>query len=112
LFKLNNSFSKVCEVKDVEIKRKKIRRSNYDHIHHPESAGFRRDINMLYSRGSRPSYILLGQEDKTKQKSSSSVLSKDTGVGEIAQWLRLLYQRSRVQFPATTWWLTTICNGI
>jgi hypothetical protein len=25
---------------------------------------------------------------------------------------RLLFQRSWVQFPATTWWLTTICNGI
>jgi hypothetical protein len=23
----------------------------------------------------------------------------------------LLFQRSSVQFPATTWWLTTICNG-
>jgi hypothetical protein len=24
----------------------------------------------------------------------------------------LLFQRSWVHFPATTWWLTTICNGI
>lgn len=24
----------------------------------------------------------------------------------------LFFQRSRVQSPATTWWLTTICNGI
>jgi hypothetical protein len=24
----------------------------------------------------------------------------------------LLFQRSWVQIPATTWWLTTICNGI
>jgi hypothetical protein len=22
------------------------------------------------------------------------------------------FQRSWVQFPATTWWLTTICNGL
>jgi hypothetical protein len=30
------------------------------------------------------------------------------------KWLRvhLLFQRSWVQFPATTWWLTTICHEI
>jgi hypothetical protein len=28
---------------------------------------------------------------------------------EMAQWLRAL---TALQFPATTWWLTTICNGI
>ena len=27
-------------------------------------------------------------------------------------YLSLLFQRSWVQFPATTWWLTTICNKI
>jgi hypothetical protein len=32
------------------------------------------------------------------------------GAGVMAHWL--LFQRSWVQFPATTWWLTTICNGI
>jgi hypothetical protein len=34
--------------------------------------------------------------------------------GEMVQQLRawLFFQRSWVQFPATTWWLTTICNGI
>jgi hypothetical protein len=35
--------------------------------------------------------------------------------GVMAQRLRaltLLFQRSLVQFPAITWWLTTICNGI
>jgi hypothetical protein len=30
---------------------------------------------------------------------------------EMALRLRLLSQRSWVQFPATTWWLTTIYNG-
>jgi hypothetical protein len=30
--------------------------------------------------------------------------------GEMAQQLRAL--RSIVQFPATTWWLTTIYNGV
>jgi hypothetical protein len=35
----------------------------------------------------------------------------------LERWLRglehwLLFQRSWVQFPATTWWLTTICNEI
>jgi hypothetical protein len=34
--------------------------------------------------------------------------------GEMAQWLRALTALPEVlsQFPATTWWLTTICNGI
>jgi len=35
----------------------------------------------------------------------------------LERWLsgkehRLLFQRSWVQFPATTWWLTAICNEI
>jgi hypothetical protein len=36
------------------------------------------------------------------------------GTGEMAQWLRalVLFQRSRVQLPSTTWWLITIYNGI
>ena len=35
------------------------------------------------------------------------------GAGEMAQWLRALaaLPEFRVQVPATTWWLTTICNG-
>jgi hypothetical protein len=32
------------------------------------------------------------------------------GAGEMAQWLRALATLP-VQFPATTWWLVTICNG-
>jgi hypothetical protein len=34
--------------------------------------------------------------------------------GEMVQWLEhwLFFQRTCVQFLATTWWLTTICNGI
>jgi hypothetical protein len=32
--------------------------------------------------------------------------------GSTVKSTRLLFLRSRVQFPATTWWLTTICNGI
>jgi hypothetical protein len=36
------------------------------------------------------------------------------GAGEMAQWLRALtaLHRSWAQFPATTWWLTTIYNEI
>jgi hypothetical protein len=36
------------------------------------------------------------------------------GAKEIAQWLRSLtaLPETLVQFPATTWWITTICNGI
>jgi len=32
------------------------------------------------------------------------------GAGEMAQWLRALTALPEV--PATTWWLTTICNAI
>jgi hypothetical protein len=38
-----------------------------------------------------------------------------SGLERMAQWLRstfLLFWRSWVQIPATTWWLTTICNEI
>jgi hypothetical protein len=36
------------------------------------------------------------------------------GAGEMAQRVKhwLLFLRSWVQIPATTWWLTTICNEI
>jgi hypothetical protein len=30
----------------------------------------------------------------------------------VGKSTRLLFRRSRVQIPATTWWLTTICNEI
>jgi hypothetical protein len=32
--------------------------------------------------------------------------------GSVGKSTRLLFRRSRVQIPATTWWLTTICNKI
>ena len=32
--------------------------------------------------------------------------------GSVGKSTRLLFQRSRVQIPATTWWLTTICDKI
>jgi hypothetical protein len=35
---------------------------------------------------------------------------KDGSAVKSTHWL--LFQRPPVQFPATTWWLTTICNGI
>jgi hypothetical protein len=48
-----------------------------------------------------------GQEKYTfKQKNTG------TGAGEMAQWLRALTALLKVQIPATTWWLTTICNEI
>jgi hypothetical protein len=31
---------------------------------------------------------------------------------EMAQRLRAMTALPKVQFPATTWWLTAICNGI
>jgi hypothetical protein len=43
-------------------------------------------------------------------KNNIDLKKKSMGAGEMARWLRAL--RSRVQLPATTWWLTTICNGI
>ena len=43
--------------------------------------------------------------------------NKQTNKQELERWLSgeepwLLFQRTWVQFPATTWWLTTICNGV
>jgi hypothetical protein len=32
--------------------------------------------------------------------------------GSVGKSTRLLFRRSEVQIPATTWWLTTICNEI
>jgi len=32
--------------------------------------------------------------------------------GSVGKSTQLLFRRSRVQIPATTWWLTTICNEI
>jgi len=32
--------------------------------------------------------------------------------GEMAQLLRALTALPEILFPATTWWLTTICNGM
>ena len=40
------------------------------------------------------------------------VLKECLRAGEMTQQVRLLFQRSWVQFPATTWWFTTISNGI
>jgi hypothetical protein len=39
----------------------------------------------------------------------NSLKKQNKRAGEIAQWLRAL---TALQFPATTWWLTIICNGI
>jgi hypothetical protein len=32
--------------------------------------------------------------------------------GSVGKSTRLFFRRSRVQIPATTWWLTAICNKI
>jgi hypothetical protein len=44
--------------------------------------------------------------------SYSSITVPKLGAGEMAQQVRLLFQRSLVQIPATTWWLTTMRNEI
>jgi hypothetical protein len=58
---------------------------------------------------------------KTKQKTKQTEKNKNNKKKKcshgLERWLRggehwLLFQRTGVQFPATTWWLTTICNGI
>jgi hypothetical protein len=42
------------------------------------------------------------------------VMNRTVGAGEMAQQLRALTALPEVliQILATTWWLTTICNGI
>jgi hypothetical protein len=47
--------------------------------------------------------------DHTKLKKKEDQGSKDGSVGKST---RLLLQRSGVQIPATTWWLTTIRKEI
>jgi hypothetical protein len=49
-------------------------------------------------------------------KDNSYHIHQDCIIG-LERWLSaqehwLFFQRSWVQFPATTWWLTTICNGV
>jgi hypothetical protein len=39
---------------------------------------------------------------KTKQKTKKQ---------ELERWLRLLFQRTWVQFLTFVWWLTTVCNS-
>jgi hypothetical protein len=40
----------------------------------------------------------------------TAVKSTCSGAGEMSQQLRLLFQRTQVQFPAATWHFTTIFN--
>jgi hypothetical protein len=58
------------------------------------------------------SYLMMVVEDFKKGTNKS--IKEIHGAGEMAQWLRALtaVPEVLVQFPATTWWLTTICNEI
>jgi hypothetical protein len=47
-----------------------------------------------------------------KKKKITLQLKNTCGPGEMAPWLRALTALREGQFPATTWWLTTICNVI
>ena len=42
----------------------------------------------------------------------AKILNKGWWDGSVGKSTRLLFQRSGVQIPATTWWLTTTCNWI
>jgi hypothetical protein len=54
-----------------------------------------------------------GEGKESKSGLLCSEESSFMGAREVAQWLRTLLalQRTRVQFPASTWWLTAICNS-
>jgi hypothetical protein len=56
--------------------------------------------------------LCVSQENEIKDL--DTILRNTTNkAGEVAQWLRALTALPEVliQFSATTWWLTTICNG-
>jgi hypothetical protein len=55
--------------------------------------------------------IQLHGRDLLEEKSTERGMK---GAGEMVQWLRALTPLPEVlsQSPATTWWLTTICNEI
>ena len=49
--------------------------------------------------------------NNNNNKSDKNSLKKEGfGLEKTAQWLRALIASAEVQFPAPTWWLTTICN--
>jgi hypothetical protein len=52
--------------------------------------------------------IVKGPAKPPRSRGTSARL--DRWFSDLKHWL--LFQRSWVQFPATTWWLITICNGI
>jgi hypothetical protein len=66
--------------------------------------------------GDRQTDILeAGWPAKLAEKVSSGVHKKCLGDGEMAQQIKSTGCSSKgpvVEFPATIWWLTTICNGI
>jgi hypothetical protein len=56
----------------------------------------------------------LPQAPKTKNNHLKDIFKILSGWwdGSVGKSTRLLFRRSRVQIPATKWWLTTICNKI
>jgi hypothetical protein len=68
-----------------------------------------------FTGANKGAYDALGENDRM----GFGVKKWSFRAGEMAQWVRapdcssrLLFRRSRVQIPATTWWLTTIHNEI
>jgi hypothetical protein len=61
--------------------------------------------------------LLEGEETGTlftpkKKKKTKQTSHRDWRGGSAVKSTKLLFQQSWVHFPATTWWLTSICNGI
>jgi hypothetical protein len=60
--------------------------------------------------------VLAGAIRQQKEIKGIQSGKKDVGAGEVAQWLRALAALpevlSSIPRSITTWWLTTICNGI
>jgi hypothetical protein len=58
--------------------------------------------------------FMAGRVYRASSRIARAIEKLSVGAGEMAQWVRApdCTRRSRVQIPATTWWLTTICNKI
>jgi hypothetical protein len=55
---------------------------------------------------------MTSKDNMMKKDAKSQIRKEHTGAGEMAQWVRAPDCSSGGPEFKTTWWLTTICNGI
>jgi hypothetical protein len=67
-----------------------------------------RNTILLPRRDMRYGHGLISAREKQTVHVRNKLQGLERWLSGYEHWL--LFQRSWVQFPATTWWLTTICN--